>query len=119
MSQPRRRQVGRFGWVPDLPDARDHLFAVRPDVLVDLPTSVSLRDRLPGVYDQGRIGSCTANAIAAAFEFDLRRQELADFMPSRLFVYYNERDIERTVGTDSGAMLRDGVKCVSKLGVCS
>jgi C1A family cysteine protease len=39
-------------------------------------------------------------------------------VPSRLFIYYNERVMEGTVNSDSGAQLRDGVKVVSKLGVC-
>ena len=39
-------------------------------------------------------------------------------MPSRLFIYYNERAMEGSVGTDSGAQIRDGVKSVAKLGVC-
>ena len=38
--------------------------------------------------------------------------------PSRLFIYYNERDIEGTVNEDSGAMIRDGIKSVVKQGVC-
>ena len=115
---PRRRRG--FGWVPDLPDARDHLFATRPATVGALPASVDLRAQCPAqVYDQGRIGSCTANAIAGAFEFDLLKQQLADFMPSRLFIYYNERSIEGSVGTDSGAMIRDGMKSVATLGVCS
>ena len=75
--------------------------------------------KCPPVYDQGQLGSCTANAIAAAFEFDQRKQKLDDFMPSRLFIYYNEREIEGTVGADSGAMIRDGIKVVAKLGVCT
>ena len=41
-----------------------------------------------------------------------------DFIPSRLFIYYNERVIEHTVQTDSGAMIRDGIKSVAKKGVC-
>ena len=113
------RQKGRYGWVPDLPDARDHLFATRPATVGALPASVDLHEQCPAqVYDQGRIGSCTANAIAGAFEFDLLKQSATDFMPSRLFIYYNERYIEGTVGTDSGAMIRDGVKSVARLGVC-
>ena len=36
--------------------------------------------------------------------------------PSRLFIYYNERVIEGTVGSDSGAQLRDGIKSVSRGG---
>ena len=79
---------------------------------------VDLRPFCPGVYDQGQIGSCTANAIAAAYEYDLRKQALADFVPSRLFIYYNERVMENTVGTDSGAQIRDGIKVLNTQGVC-
>ena len=67
----------------------------------------------------GYPGSCTANAIAAAFEYDLARQNLKDFVPSRLFIYYNERRMEGTVDSDSGAMIRDGIKSVSRQGVCA
>src|SRR5207248_427544 len=38
---------------------------------------------------------------------------------SRLFVYYNERMIEGTVNQDSGAFIRDGIKSLAKLGVCT
>jgi hypothetical protein len=34
------------------------------------------------------------------------KQNKKDFMPSRLFIYYNERDIEGTVDSDSGAQIR-------------
>ena len=114
-----QRKLGRYGWVPDLPDARDHVYSVARPAIAALPTAVDLTDHCPPVYDQGRIGSCTANAIAAAFEFDLMKQGLADFTPSRLFIYYNERAMEGHVAYDSGAMIRDGVKSVKKLGVCS
>jgi C1A family cysteine protease len=112
------RSPQRFGWVPDLPDARDFLYSAPEEVLTALPKKVDLRSKMPPVYDQGQLGSCTANAIGAAFEFDQRQEGLKDFMPSRLFIYYNERAIEGTVDTDSGAMIRDGIKSVAKLGVC-
>ncbi len=112
------RAVSRYGWVPDLPDARDHIYAAPRLGLISPPPRVDLREQMPAVYDQGRIGSCTANAIGAAFEFDLVRQQLADFTPSRLFIYYNERVMERHVGFDSGAQIRDGIKSVATLGVC-
>jgi C1A family cysteine protease len=112
------RTVSHYGWVPDLPDARDHIFAAPRLGLLNLPARVDLRQQLPGVYDQGRIGSCTANAIAAAVEFELLRQQLADFTPSRLFIYYNERAMEGHVGYDSGAQIRDGIKSIATLGVC-
>jgi C1A family cysteine protease len=112
------RKVSRYGWVPDLPDARDHIYAAPRLALVNPPPKVDLRGSLPPVYDQGRIGSCTANALAGAFEFELMRQQLAVWTPSRLFIYYNERVMEGHAGTDSGAQIRDGIKSVATLGVC-
>jgi len=112
------RSVKRYGWVPDLPDARDYLFAAPQATLADLPLKIDLRAKCPPVYDQGQLGSCTANAIGAAFEFVQMREELEPLTPSRLFIYYNERKIEGTIGQDSGAMIRDGIKSVNKLGVC-
>ena len=112
------RKVARFGWIPDLPDNRDHLYAAPPAVLVALPPSVDLTSKCPPVYDQGQIGSCTANAIGAGVEFDRLKQKLPDLVPSRLFIYYNERAMEGTVGSDSGAMIRDGIKSVGQLGDC-
>jgi C1A family cysteine protease len=114
----RTRPVQGFGWVPDLPDARDYLFSAPDEVLAQLPDKVDLRPQMPPVYDQGQLGSCTANAIGAAFECDQLQEGLKDFLPSRLFIYYNERAIEGTVDSDSGAMIRDGMKSIAKLGVC-
>jgi C1A family cysteine protease len=113
-----RRAIARYGWMPDLPDQRDHLYAAPLPKLGLLPARTDLRPQCPAVYNQGQIGSCTANAIAGAIEFDLLKQKAADFVPSRLFIYYNERFMEHTVIVDNGAQIRDGVKSVNKLGVC-
>jgi C1A family cysteine protease len=112
------RKVQRYGWVPDLPDQRDHTYAVAARLVQSLPESVDLRDQCPDVYDQGELGSCTGNAIAAALEFDRLKQNLDDFTPSRLFIYYNERVLEGTVDSDSGAQIRDGIKSVAQQGDC-
>jgi C1A family cysteine protease len=110
-------KVKRFGWIPDLPDARDHRYAAPLPVLHKLPTRVDLTGDCPPVYDQGEIGSCTGNAIAAAIEFAERKERVPHpATPSRLFIYYNERVIEHTVAVDSGAMIRDGIKSVAKQG---
>lgn len=39
---------------------------------VSLPSSVDLSTSadMPPVYDQGQLGSCTANAISAALDFE-------------------------------------------------
>ncbi|HJY83522.1 MAG TPA: C1 family peptidase [Candidatus Binatia bacterium] len=107
-----------LGWIPDLPDHRDHRYSAPLQILAALPTKVDLRPQCPPVYDQLHIGSCTANAIAGAIEFDRLKQKLQDFTPSRLFIYYNERAMEHTVNSDSGAYIRDGVKSVARLGDC-
>src|ERR1700687_513097 len=116
MTEPLK--IERYGWIPDLPDQRDHLYAAPPAFLAALPPSTDLRAGCPAVYDQGMLGSCTANAIGGAIEFDRLKQSLPDFVPSRLFIYYNERAIEGTVDLDSGAMIRDGIKSVASQGVC-
>jgi len=109
-----------LGWIPDVPDARDRVYAAPLAALAALPPKVDLRKKLPKViFDQGQLGSCTANAIATAHEFCQKKQHVPGvFTPSRLFIYYNERAMENTVGSDSGAMIRDGIKSINKLGVC-
>jgi len=117
--QPGQRRIGRYGWHPDLPDHRDLQYAVPHAVALALPASADLRPGCPPVYDQGQLGSCTANAIAGAIEFDQIKEKLPEFTPSRLFIYYNERVIEHDVQSDNGAQIRDGIKSVARLGVCS
>jgi C1A family cysteine protease len=117
--RPERRRTAGFGWRPDLPDARDHYFAVQPQTLKKLPARVDLRPRCQPVYDQGEIGSCTANAIAGAIEFERRKAgQKPGFTPSRLFIYYNERAMEGSVANDAGAQIRDGIKSVNRQGAC-
>jgi C1A family cysteine protease len=114
-----RRSKRFYGWVPDLPDHRDFFYAAPGKLLRALPSRVDLRTNCPPVYNQGKLHSCTANAIAAAIQFD--KMKLAHpeiFVPSRLFIYYNERAIERSIHSDSGAQIRSGIKSVAKRGVC-
>jgi C1A family cysteine protease len=111
---PKKRATKHYGWHPDLPDARDLLYAAPFAQITNLPAKADLRAKCPPVYDQGQLGSCTGNAIAAAVEFIHQPK----FTPSRLFIYYNERVMEGTTVTDSGAQIRDGIKSVATLGVC-
>jgi C1A family cysteine protease len=112
-------KLNHYGWVPDLPDARDHLYAAPAAVMAVLPPKVDLSGGFPPAYDQGQLGSCTGNAIAGAIQFDrTKAKQTPDFTPSRLFIYYDERVIEHTVKSDSGAQIRDGIKTVAKQGVC-
>ncbi len=108
----------RYGWIPDVPDHRDLLYAAMVSV-AKLPEKVDLRPLCPPVYDQGSLGSCTANAISAAIQFERLKQKLIpDFVPSRLFIYYNERVMENSIASDAGAQIRDGIKSVATQGDC-
>ena len=72
-----------LGWKRDFPDPRDHQFSVGLETLQALPPSVDLGGTFP-VYDQGQLGSCSANALAAAVQFDrLKSGEDPAFVPSR------------------------------------
>lgn len=106
----------KYGWIPELPDHRDYKFA---PTAVQLPSKVSLRAGMPPVYNQGQLGSCTANALAAQLDYMRGKQGEAFITPSRLFIYYNERVIENSVSSDAGAMGRDGIKTLKHQGVCS
>jgi C1A family cysteine protease len=114
----RSSRIGRkYGWRRDTPDQRDLQYSLAHPHLGALPDKVDLRNKLGDCYDQGQLGSCTGNAIAAAIEFDLRKQPpAAHWTPSRLFIYYNERSIEGTINEDAGAEIRDGLKAVATKG---
>jgi C1A family cysteine protease len=113
-SKPKARPKPKhkYNWKPDLPDQRDHFYAVTAPKKV--PNKIDLREECPPVFNQGQIGSCTGNALAGAVEF----MEKSTNALSRLFIYYNERAIEGHTDQDAGASLRDGVKSLSQYGAC-
>ncbi len=108
----------KMGWLPDVPDARDFSYAAPLKVMQKLPSKVDLKKLCPPVYNQGGLGSCTANALGAAFQIAQLIQKKATWIPSRLFLYYNSRVPINTENSDSGAFLRDAVKAMNKLGMC-
>lgn len=62
----------KYGWKRQLPDHRDHKFAIR-HTEAQLPASVDLRPKCPPVWNQGDLGACTAHGKAY-----LTSVELAD-----------------------------------------
>jgi C1A family cysteine protease len=108
----------RYGWVPDLPDHRDiyRYYSVAEGDVALLPPHVDLRSYCPPVYDQGDLGSCVAQAVVGALQFDEMKQHDPDIMRSRLQVYYDARVILGTPNEDSGAQIRDGIKVAVNTG---
>ena len=87
-------------------------------IAANLPASVDLTPECPAVYDQGSLGSCTANALAGLFQFLLMKEGKPSFVPSRLMIYWGERAIEGTKDQDAGANGDDGVTFLQTKGVC-
>jgi C1A family cysteine protease len=107
-----------YGWKRNLPNFKALRYGdVLPGEVIpleQLPDSVDLRPQDSPIEDQTTIGSCTANAICGNIQFIQ-----PGFTGSRLFVYYNERAIEGSTDTDSGAQISDGIESVTTSGICS
>ncbi len=110
-----------FGWIPDLPDTRDYtkdhpkvapLLAKKPS---SLQSSADLRPFCPPVFDQGEMGSCTANAAAALLSYHNRRSFGKTAPLSRMFIYKGTRDLMQAQG-DSGACIRTTMGALSLFG---
>lgn len=104
--------ISKYHWVHDKPDSRDYLYQLSA---VKLPTKIDLRSYCSLIEDQGNLGSCTGNAIAGAIEL-LNKRNRKPTDVSRLFIYYYERLLLGTVGYDSGAYIRDGIKATNQYG---
>jgi C1A family cysteine protease len=108
----------KYGWKPDRPDIRDRYLSVSHVDASALPTAVDLRPKMPEVYEQGQLGSCTGQAIAADCHYQMILQGGKFWKPSPLFIYYNERLIDNSVTLDGGAEIRDGMKAINRWGIC-
>lgn len=113
--------VKGMGYIPDLRDERDVAFSAPELQAVGLPAVYSMLDQMPPVYNQGAIGSCTAQALAGALQYT--EKELVNWekrpVPARLFLYYNARQLHNTVKSDSGASIRNSVKAAARWGYCA
>jgi len=71
---------------------------------VALATQSDLRWQLPDPFDQGELGSCTAQAAAACIYSAAVRQRLQNIpLPSRLFLYYEARRYYGEENQDCGS----------------
>lgn len=111
-------KMPKLGWIPDIHDDRDYIYEAPMKLRGVMPSKVDLRNICPPVYNQGALGSCTANALLAAVECGKKIKKQKTRRLSRLFLYYNTRAMIGTIYSDSGGYLRDGIKSLNKQGVC-
>ncbi|MCB1144045.1 MAG: peptidase C1 [Leptospiraceae bacterium] len=107
------------GYVASTPKPGTKLFSSAKSIS-NLPPGVDLRKYMTPVEDQQALGSCTANAVAGAYEYLVKRhQGIEDYDVSRLFIYYNARDIDGTVDEDAGSVISSAIQSLNELGACS
>jgi C1A family cysteine protease len=63
------------------------------------------------VFDQGEVGSCTAQSTMSMLARHL------GFVGSRLFQYYNCREMDGTLQEDAGSTLRQSMKALNRYGL--
>lgn len=116
------RKIQNYGWINSKPDFRDFKFAsiAEPIETSQVNDIIDLTPFCPPVLDQGTLGSCTSNGLSSQIQFVRMKLHLpnANLIPSRLMIYFMERQIENTIMTDCGAEPRDGLSAASKYGVC-
>lgn len=101
------------GALRGVPSGKDYLAT---PTLSFLPHRVDLRDNLGAVEDQGQVGSCVANAVVGAIEHQHRKAGRVAVELSRMFVYFNGRQMRGTADRDSGMTTAEGLAAALAFG---
>lgn len=109
--------------VPGKPRPKDPVYTAPPAVIAELPASIDLRTGVAAkdwpIWDQGAVPSCTAHAVAGVALFEMiagGRTPL--IVPSRLFLYYNERVMDGDAEVEACSYVSDGIDVVLEHGFC-
>jgi len=113
------------GWLRDLPDIRDwdaaaiipHVMDKAPGAMAPgaTPTKFDGRAYCSPIENQGRLGSCTAQAVVGMAEYMERRFYNRHIDGSRLFTYKMARQLDGFHG-DTGAYIRTAMKAMRLFG---
>lgn len=121
--------LGKYNLVPDGAQDQNQKYILKMGG-DGHPSDVDLRkaanNAFPAAFNQGDINSCTANAVSAAIHYDMVKQGWRDpFVPSRMFIYYEERAISNTLdeakygSTGATVSMKNCIKAVHNKGYCS
>jgi C1A family cysteine protease len=114
-----------LGHIPDAAKAPDELrdwtldepISLRARFAASPPPAADLGELVVDVLDQGKLGSCVANATAQALRMRHVAQGVArPILASRLMVYFLARSIDHTTGEDAGTQVRSAFRAIEKLG---
>ena len=105
------------GYRPEKQNSKDKKYSAKRDR--PLPPKADLRSYMTPVENQGNSNSCTANAVAGAYEYLANRLLGQSTDVSRLFIYYNARELDGDSSQDQGTYLKSCVKVLRKYGACS
>lgn len=83
-----------------------------------LPRKVDLRPLMTRVEDQANANSCSANAIAGAYEYLIKKHLKKEIDVSRLFIYYNARWRTNDQNEDNGSVIQYGIESLGSFGAC-
>ncbi len=108
-------KIKQYGWKRGLPVYGHPTF--EKTSVAATPMRADISDGMPAVYDQGYLGSCTANAGGALGQFLNKKFGFKDYLPARLAIYYWTRELEGTVSEDSGASLTDTMRTLADKGM--
>lgn len=118
MTKSKSKKTYQYGYKKDPIDHRDYILHMKTNLTASV-TNVDLRSKCPAIYNQGNLGSCVSNGTAFSIQYDQIKGNFPhQFTPSRLFIYYNTRVIEKTVNVDSGTTIRGALQAVNKQGAC-
>ena len=111
-----------FGWQKEPnPEKAPRYAAIRQTATASLPASMDLRPEMSPVEDQGPINSCVAQSIVGALEF----LQIKNGIPknkrfldmSRMFLYYNARNMAGLQTVDRGCYISHGILCTTDIGM--
>lgn len=98
----------------DEDDHRDHLFTTHLEKIGvapgPLPKRKDLRPKMPPVYDQLNLGSCTSQAAIGCDEALRIKHKQPGVRLSRLMNYYLSREVYGEINQDNGATVRQAFK---------
>lgn len=107
------------GWKRQAASLKDHTFlGVKARIAEATTSEIDLRRWCSPVEDQGRLGSCVANAVVGGLELLNIRFGRPHVDLSRLFVYYNARLFMNAADKDEGTYVRLGMNVLEALGSC-